>query len=176
MKTKDSYLDLLFENRNKAYGAYELRLNYERRLMKSMGMDLLVASLFFLIPYVLTLIFTHPKKVPDIIKITPYDMTKQFVVIPDKPVVEPKSSHVITDNSVVRIIRNTEVIEAKTDKPNATEHTETGPIDKPGNPGETSGTEGGTIDSPSVPVLPEVMNAAAVDIAPSFPGGEKELL
>ena len=37
------WLDLVFENRNKLYGAYELRQNYGRRLMKA----LLSASLLF---------------------------------------------------------------------------------------------------------------------------------
>lgn len=38
------WLDLVFANRNKSYGAYELRLNYNRRL----GRSLLIASFFVL--------------------------------------------------------------------------------------------------------------------------------
>ena len=30
------YLDILFEGRNKSYGAYELRKNYPKRMMRSM--------------------------------------------------------------------------------------------------------------------------------------------
>ena len=40
-------LDILFENRNKDYGAYDLRRAYKKRLLKAvMGMLLLVLTLF----------------------------------------------------------------------------------------------------------------------------------
>ena len=34
-RAPNSYEDLIFENRNKSYGAYELRVNYQANLMKS---------------------------------------------------------------------------------------------------------------------------------------------
>ncbi len=41
------FLDILFENRNKDYGAYDLRRAYQKRLLKAvMGMLLLVLLLF----------------------------------------------------------------------------------------------------------------------------------
>lgn len=40
-------LDILFENRNKSYGAYELRKNYARRLSAAVMISLALAAIFF---------------------------------------------------------------------------------------------------------------------------------
>ena len=42
------FLDILFEGRNKEYGAYELRRNYERRLRNALLITAGVALLIFL--------------------------------------------------------------------------------------------------------------------------------
>jgi periplasmic protein TonB len=50
---KSDVLDILFDNRNKAYGAYNLRKFYDNRLMKSLGVMLgvvVVLSAFTFIP------------------------------------------------------------------------------------------------------------------------------
>jgi protein TonB len=39
-------LDIIFENRNKEYGAYELRKNYNSRAMKALGITALIAVMF----------------------------------------------------------------------------------------------------------------------------------
>ena len=46
-------LDILFENRNKSYGAYELRKFYANRLLKALGMmigSVMVLSAFTFLP------------------------------------------------------------------------------------------------------------------------------
>lgn len=43
-----SFLDILFENRNKAYGAYSIRKAYPKHLMKALGMMLLLVIAFSL--------------------------------------------------------------------------------------------------------------------------------
>lgn len=43
---KSSVLDIVFENRNKEYGAYELRKNYNTRIGKALGTTALVVILF----------------------------------------------------------------------------------------------------------------------------------
>ena len=42
-----SWLDILFDNRNKAYGAYELRKTYQQRVGKSLCATVLLAALIF---------------------------------------------------------------------------------------------------------------------------------
>jgi periplasmic protein TonB len=44
-------LDIVFENRNKAYGAYALRKYYDKRLMNSMGIMLLIVTAFILLSF-----------------------------------------------------------------------------------------------------------------------------
>src|SRR4030095_16658283 len=44
-------LDILFENRNKAYGAYALRKNYSHRLQWALGIGLGLASTLILINF-----------------------------------------------------------------------------------------------------------------------------
>jgi protein TonB len=175
MKIKDSYLELLFENRNKAYGAYELRTHYNDRLLKAFGMALLIASLFFLIPYGLTLIFTHPKIVAKPDEVTLVQLYDDFV-FDVKPKITPPASHVIAENSM-RVVRNNEVTETK-DEPKkdntdgtATAITETGATTDNSGGGETS--DG---DPLPVPAIAEPMNLASVDVAPSFPGGESAMM
>ena len=42
-------LDILFENRNKAYGAYALRKNYNHRLQWALGISLSLVFLLLII-------------------------------------------------------------------------------------------------------------------------------
>jgi protein TonB len=45
---KSDLLDIIFENRNKKYGAYALRKEYDSRLYKALGaIFLLISFLFF---------------------------------------------------------------------------------------------------------------------------------
>jgi protein TonB len=46
------FLDLLFEGRNKAYGAYELRKNYQKRLQIALAITLAALLLIFIIAFV----------------------------------------------------------------------------------------------------------------------------
>ena len=76
---KSDVLDILFENRNKAYGAYDLRKFYDNRLMKSLAAMLgivVVLSAFTFMPdkkrplekqdeLITTTIFTQPEKKPE---------------------------------------------------------------------------------------------------------------
>src|SRR4051812_1247389 len=49
--TEEDFLDILFRDRNKAYGAYALRKDYNHRLQKALGISLGVAMLVFLIAF-----------------------------------------------------------------------------------------------------------------------------
>ncbi|MEJ6982375.1 hypothetical protein WG906_18060 [Pedobacter sp. P351] len=46
------WLDLVFANRNKSYGAYELRLNYNRRLGRALLLSSLPILMLFLYPLI----------------------------------------------------------------------------------------------------------------------------
>jgi protein TonB len=85
---KTDLLDLLFENRNKKYGAYELRKNYQKRLMKAVFVGLVFAGGFT----AMVLMVKKEKKfiVPDIEVGGIFDMTPPPPPEPPKP--KPKTA------------------------------------------------------------------------------------
>lgn len=52
---KADFLDILFEHRNKNYGAYELRSNYSRRLRKALSFTVLLISMVVAVPFLASL-------------------------------------------------------------------------------------------------------------------------
>lgn len=75
-----SFLDILFANRNKAYGAYALRINYANRLWLSLGAALSVAG-FFVIAALLS-------ELSDTIR--PSGQKDTVIVIIDPGITQPK--------------------------------------------------------------------------------------
>lgn len=70
---KSEWLDLVFVDRNKAYGAYELRRHYDRTMANAMGLTFLSIGVLCL----LGMVFSHPhvivqpaEKAPGIITVT----------------------------------------------------------------------------------------------------------
>jgi periplasmic protein TonB len=88
MISTSSFLDILFHNRNKQYGAYQLRKGYPKRLKKALLTTVLVSvSLVFL----LASFKTKEKKNPVIIDIPGPILKPPTPEEPkDKPKVEPK--------------------------------------------------------------------------------------
>ncbi len=91
---KADYLDIIYDNRNKAYGGYELRRNYERRAKKAAMFALLgvvaIASFSFIIA-------SRPAKTPpEYVKPTVTTVCDlqpvKKVVIPPRPVVPPPAA------------------------------------------------------------------------------------
>ena len=68
-------LDILFDGRNKKYGAYELRKNYNKRIVKSLVCTFGICLLFTIVS-----IFAHSKKVT-INTIPIIDVMKLFEII-----------------------------------------------------------------------------------------------
>jgi protein TonB len=83
---KIEWLDFVFDHRNKAYGAYELRQHYGRTLAKALAITLAGVALFVALSLIL-----KPKP-PELVKITMVDLTPQLVrpVEPVKPIEQPK--------------------------------------------------------------------------------------
>ena len=98
-------LDILFENRNKAYGAYALRKNYNHRLQWAMGISLSFVFLLLIIQNygAVEIISKDPR--PDLTLI-PVDFQKPKTPDPPKPKVQPK----------MRQIENTDQIKIDPDK------------------------------------------------------------
>ena len=47
-------LDIIFDNRNKSYGAYPLRKHYNERLYKALGFTFLIAAVFYSFSFIST--------------------------------------------------------------------------------------------------------------------------
>jgi len=177
MKTQSSdYLEMLFENRNKAYGAYDLRVNYENRLFKSFGLALLVAGFFFLIPYVLTQILTAHHSSPGIFDSTPVELKRtKFVIVKDQPKVPVTAARtkMLAANTTYKVVQKTEENKIE-EKKNV----------DPVSPVETKGigiiTDSVVTGGPTTTIVDSIptapMSIASVDVPPSFPGGEAALM
>ena len=83
------WLDLVFDHRNKEYGAYELRQHYGRTMSKAMGLT------FAGLAVVVISAFVFKGKPVEIVKMTPVDLTRTLIqplVAPPKKVEPPKST------------------------------------------------------------------------------------
>jgi protein TonB len=172
-------LDILFENRNKQYGAYTLRREYPRRLLAAMaGM----AAFVFIAGWII-----FPKGNPPGKFMNPFDGPDSVrLVIIDPPVPTPpppppapapppppaaSEQYVVPD--IVPDDQHTDPLPEMEDLVNKVISTITqdGPlsdnITRPPAP-ESSGTGAAPIE-PEVEKTPEILKTA--DIMPSFPGG-----
>ncbi len=126
------YLDIIFDNRNKIYGGYELRRNYNRRLKKAAGFVVLgVAAIlsFSFIAVHRAETVTKPHITPTVI--TDVTIVKPPVVPKITPPVTPPppAPHLRTDLfTVPDIVEDTKVPDDKIMTPNKSLHdTQPGP-------------------------------------------------
>ena len=182
-------LDILFDNRNKAYGAYELRKNYHKRLKKSM---MIVATLLLITvsaPIVASMfdkpiVIDLPNDEPRIIK-------NVEVIIPKEPEAKVPEAKPLKPTDPVNTIANTTPIievanevndadlpptkEALKDAVSGIENKEgegTEVLDLPNNDGEGTAV----IPQEPAPNDNEIFDDVDVSQMPEFPGGEEELM
>lgn len=76
-RTRFPYEDLIFENRNKAYGAYDLRVNYEVNLMKAFFIGLGSLTIISIMIY-----WINRPGIPEIIfkENSKIDLSENFVI------------------------------------------------------------------------------------------------
>lgn len=178
---KSDVLDIIFENRNKAYGAYNLRKFYNNRLAKSLW-------LMFAAVVILSAFTFLPKKVV-------YDATVYRIpddptlghVLPKQKIPEPKPKPVVAEvkpTIAEKYISNIVIVQRvdSVDKLHDIVHqaigstTVTTPgadlpkIGTPVNPITPAGGGGGVI-TPVKPVVDKTQPIANPDMMPEFPGG-----
>jgi len=81
-----SYLDVIFEGRNKQYGGYELRSCYPQRIAKA-TVGILAAALLVSVVMILSGFRSHPEK-PDARKIS-IDLSDLHQILPPTPPIPP---------------------------------------------------------------------------------------
>jgi protein TonB len=106
---KADLLDIIFDKRNKNYGAYALRRGYNHRLLIAMGSAMSVILLFVLINILggNESLSVSPGKDPRIVEITEINLTKDKPKEPEKPKekikpVEKVASQKYTDKIVIK--------------------------------------------------------------------------
>jgi protein TonB len=175
-----SLLDILFENRNKEYGAYTIRKEYSKNLMKALG--LMVLLVFSISIYVVS----RPSKT--IVRIIPFHMKPDHVLEnikdPEKPK-EPEPQRTVpaqpptrVDRQIVivpddKVIRNPVIdrTDTLTYVPGSTNSISTGNDGHNFVQGTTSTTTTIISEPPPIvePPAPAVLGSS--EIPPEFPGG-----
>lgn len=168
-------LDILFENRNKDYGAYAIRKAYPKNLMKAVGLMLLVVIALCVF------VMSQPKK--PMYRIVPYvikpDRTLENLKEKEKPKEpEPLQRHVpaqpATKPDFVPVIVDHVTKNPVPDRTDTATYVP-GAVDKPaiGNDGGNySKAEVGVVNitqETSKPTEPVILNFA--EVQPEFPGG-----
>jgi protein TonB len=173
LSNEHSMNELVFENRNKLYGAYAIRKSYDGSVIKSFGLAMMA----------LLVLITWYHLMPDVKKVEaiplPFDPGKPFNLKTDilppstpkhhtEPTVRPPDEHAATV-----FIDSTA---KKKEDPIVPEHpdntTETGTGSTPNPGGHTEG-EPRNPDPRPEPILEPV---AWADTMPEFPGGEEALM
>ncbi len=177
--------DIVFENRNKEFGAYDLRVHYAQRL--TFALKVLSALVFIFC----VAAFKFSKEKPKIKETKEYTLTvfDPVVVKPEKTKVEPKRASA----PKTKIVQNLEPNPVKElDKPEVKPPTQeeislnrTGPENQEGPVAEPD-----MLDIPAAPAGPEIVIAkptppvvdpdidkiaAIAEVNPAFPGGMDEL-
>ena len=178
---KSDVLDIIFEHRNKSYGAYNLRKFYDNRLMKSIAVTMGVVTLLS------AFTFISPKKIalekPEyIITVASIPLEKKPEIKEKKPVTPPATAQkpvdskifvsrmAITKDSIppIEAIKPNDLISNVTiNAPGGGEVPIVGKI--PG--GEGGGPGDGKGKEPEAPALDINTPTASPEVMPTFPGG-----
>jgi len=176
-----SFLDILFENRNKEYGAYSIRKAYPKHLMKAIGLMLLIVGVLCL--YVMS----KPNKnrisgfppIHDtlVVVLDPYDekekprKPQQQRTVEAQPETKPDFVPVIVEHEVENPVPD------RTDTSKYNPGAENKPATGSGADNFIQAEAGAVTNitpEPTKPVEPEtpvILEAAAVSVQPEFPGG-----
>ncbi|HWD89210.1 MAG TPA: TonB family protein [Mucilaginibacter sp.] len=174
---KSEWLELVFDDRNTKYGAYDLRKHYAANLAKALGLTILiVASLFE--GYNVYLQHQPVYRIVPVINdpqvINPPPAVKSPVTPPAHHEVQPPAN-----NTTIRYIRMVPTDDLNASNPPSVTELETeaiGPADHEGDPNNgdiniTPASGGnGTLDKPDEST--EVKDMHSVEVMPQFPGGE----
>ena len=97
-------LDIVFDGRNKAYGAYQLRRSYNKRMATAMGVVIFTASLIFVSSMLANGVKNDNKVEIQTIDLTLSDVEKEKPVIPPPVTTPPPVQQVRTVQVTVPII------------------------------------------------------------------------
>lgn len=176
-------LDILFDGRNKAYGAYALRRNYNRRMRIALAMGLALILLF-----IIATSFTKKerdrveRKDMGTVIIRPFEIItdvpkKPEPVLPRPRRIEPPSQVATIVNNTIKIVDDKRVDYTMVPENADIAGKEIGPESLEGQPFDGTGTLSGKQDvvGGNGGEMPIVAEPALPSSAPEFPGGPEAL-
>ena len=170
--------DLVFENRNKEYGAYEVRKAYSGNLVAGFTVSMGIALLAFVIPIVISLMGGDVKKIVEAIpKLSDPTVFSQPPVLEQPVVPPPAAASVRTPNTALPPQVTTEPT-TPDDYIAPNDEMQFGDSDLPADGVIGEGVTGdgpGTVpvDVPVVVATPQVLDIA--EVMPAFEGGLEEM-
>jgi len=181
-------LDILFKDRNKSYGAYELRMNYHRRARKALAIAVTGLFVAVSVPLLATLQDSGTVINPPVVQVHTFDLPDDPVHPADPPPSHPPQAqdpHVNTVQHTIPIIEPAENVTPDDELPDneqlknavsgANDHEGEKPGENPIVPPVT-GPEG-PATKPEIPeIIETTVESTVVDQLPEFPGGEDELI
>lgn len=181
-------LDIIFADRNKAYGAYQLRRSYTTYLMRAFGFGMLFLLVLFLLPRILGAVTEAMKKEKPVeVEIemgAPPDLNAEAPPPPPPPPPTPPPPTRTTVQFVPPVIKKDEEVQEEEPKKSIEELQDTkadiGKTDQKGNdeaPPETfdNPKELDAVEPAAKPQEEKVYETFDIQKLPSFPGGEAEL-
>lgn len=177
---ENKWIDLVFENKNKEYGAYQLRQENSKTTITALFMGLLLLAALGSVSMLINKFRTPVINEPEVIScpIVPVNIAPDLVKPePPKPIAPPEQSAAsapsintqLVNPVVTSATQATPDIATNIDNAPAVENTSTG-LGTVVNAIPTSGGNGGEGTS-STPVDNTPVIAAALDKMPEFPGG-----
>lgn len=179
---ESKWTDLVFENRNKEYGAYQLRQENAKTTVTALFMGLLLLTAVSSIPVLINQFKTDPivePKEPIDIPLTPVTIDPLVAPTPPAPITPPaqQSTTTVTDahqlvNPVVSKTQDAvQEIAPNIDNVPAVDNANSGTGPATSNP--IPGGPGGVENGGPVSVVPtnEPYTSAVLDKMPEFPGG-----
>lgn len=181
---KADILDIIFEHRNKDYGAYALRRHYSERVYKALGIIFIVALIVGSISFLYKdKISTELGKAGEVILCTLTDIQDNQAIIPEPP--KPHKTNTTTP-ATAPIINQVPVIDDNSTPINdpAENNNNTAPEgsggDGPGDEHDNNGIGNNpSIMPPAIPEPPKPVDKTTPvlnpEVQPSFPGGIEAL-
>lgn len=182
---KSDVLDILFENRNKMYGAYDLRKFYNDRLCKALGGMLAMVAVFAAFAFI-----TPKKKVVDVDVPGPQVFTVTSHIKEPEPPKETKPA-ATKPMATIPFTSNLTIVQSKPDHdtlPNLNDTVAIGSQFIPATPGDPGPPLVGTVPGPGDPgpvdpgpakqPEPTINPEEPIDnpdVEPQFPGGMQRL-
>ena len=175
------WINLVFQDRNKEYGAYQLRMESTKTALTALFMGVLLLAGLLSIPVIMTYMdpnkgttMTIPEFTNTVIKLTeiiPNELQpkESLPEIKTKNVDLPVTSAVLVNPEIVTATEANQDIAKNTDNTSVTNTTYEGTATIGLNPTTTSGN--GTAATLPVDLGNTIVNSVALDKLPEFPGG-----